>query len=153
MTRSAKKETAYTAIGQLNKLTAIFARRRSELAAQVGLTEQQWLMMEQISTTHFIPSLFAEERESSRAAVSKIIRQLVDKGLVNVKLDEKDARQRHYTLTTDGEQKMQTLRNLRERAINDIWMTLDHDALAGFCQFSEKLINSIETYSGKESEQ
>ncbi len=150
MGRVSKKDTVHDAIGRLNRLTELFHRRRAELAAAVGFTEQQWLVLERISTEHFIPSLFAVERESSRAAVSKIIRQLVDKGLVTVALDREDARQRQYALTILGKKKMAEVRRLREEAIDNIWMELDHGDLRRFCDFSDRLIDMIETYSGKE---
>ena len=145
-----KRETVLQAISQLNRLTALFHKRRAALAQEVGFTEQQWLVLERIASEHFIPSLFAKERDSSPAAVSKIIRQLVDKGLVDVTLDPDDARQRQYTLTARAEQKMGVLRRLRERAIDAIWMALDHRDLRQFCNFSGRLISAIENYQGKE---
>lgn len=150
MTREPQLETVHRAIARLNRLTELFQRRRGELAAAAGFTEQQWLVLERISTEHFIPSLFAEERESSRAAVSKIIRQLVDKGLVTVGLDRQDARQRQYTLTSLGKKKMAEVRRMREEAIDNIWMDFDHGDLTRFCDFSDRLIAMIESYSGKE---
>ena len=150
MNGKAKKKAVYEAIAMLNRLTSLFQRRRAELAAQVGLTEQQWLVMEQISTRHFIPSLFADERESSRPAVSRIIRQLMDKGVLTATLDPNDGRQRLYALTALGEKKMARLRTLREKVIDRIWMTLDADALGQFSEFSGELVEAIENYSEKE---
>ena len=142
-----KKETVYGAIAMLNRLTSLFQRRRAELAGEVGLTEQQWLVLEQISTRHFIPSLFADERESSRPAVSRIIRQLMDKGVLTATLDPDDGRQRLYALTALGEKKMARLRTLREKVIDKIWMNLDAKALGQFSDFSEQLVEAIENYS------
>ena len=148
--KSDKRETVHEAIVRLNRLTALFHRRRAALAQEVGFTEQQWLVLERIAADHFIPSLLARERKSSPAAVSKIIRQLVDKGLVDVALDRQDARQRQYTLTVRGKRKMTALRQLRERAIDKIWMALSHRDLRRFCEFSGQLIAAIENYQGKE---
>ena len=48
----------------------------------MGITIEQWRVLEEISTDHFIPSMFARSRDSSAAAVSKILRQLLDGVLV-----------------------------------------------------------------------
>jgi DNA-binding MarR family transcriptional regulator len=148
--RRNKRETVHEAIGQLNRLTSLYHRRRATLAQGVGFTEQQWLVLERIATDHFIPSLFARERDSSPAAVSKIIRQLVDKGLVDVSLASDDARQRHYSLTALGERQMAALRRQRERAIDKIWMALDQRELEQFCDFTGRLVAAIENYQGEE---
>ena len=150
MNDSRKKDTVHLAISRLQQLTELFHRRRSQLASAAGITEQQWLVLEKISQEHFIPSLFARERDSSAAAVSKIIRQLVDKGFVDVALNREDARQREYTLTSRGKKLMTRLRALREQAIDSIWMQLDHAELKRFCRFGDKLIGAIESYEGKE---
>ena len=65
-----------------------------QLAQSVGLTEHQWGVLEEISTEHFMPSMFARQRDSTPAAVSKTLRQLIDKGLIEVKLNKSDGRQR-----------------------------------------------------------
>ena len=150
MNDAQKKDAVHEAISRLQTLTELFQRRRSQLASAAGITEQQWLVLEKISADHFIPSLFARERDSSAAAVSKIIRQLVDKGLVDVGLNREDARQREYSLTTQGKRLMTRLRSLRERAIDAIWMQLDLSELSGFCRFTDRLIEAIEGYEGKE---
>ena len=146
-----KKETIHQAIGQLQRLTDGFQRRRTQLANQVGLTEQQWLVLEEISTEHFIPSLFARNRESSQAAVSKIIRQLRSKGLIHVSISKRDGRQRRYALTAEGNKIMERIRALRERAIDSIWMGLDNRDLEQFIDFASKLIDSIDDYTEKEA--
>jgi DNA-binding MarR family transcriptional regulator len=145
-----KRDTVHAAIACLQRLTELFNKRRSQLASEAGITEQQWLVLERISQDHFIPSLFARERDSSAAAVSKIIRQLVDKGLIEVGFSREDARQREYTLTKAGEQLMSELRRLREQAIDHIWMKLDHADLKRFCRFGDRLKEAIEQYRGKE---
>jgi len=80
------------AIACLQLLTDLFAERRQQLARSVGLSDQQWAALEEISSEHFMPSLFARQRESSAAAVSKILRQLLHKDLVSVRLGVRDGR-------------------------------------------------------------
>ena len=99
MGNSASTAEIHAAIACLGRLTEVFERRRQELAASVGLTEQQWSVLDEIEQEHFMPSLFARRRDSSAAAVSKILRQLQDKELVVVSLRSGDARQRHYELS------------------------------------------------------
>jgi DNA-binding MarR family transcriptional regulator len=146
-----KREVVHEAISWLQRLTELFQRRRYQLASAAGITEQQWLVLEKISQEHFIPSLFAKERDSSAAAVSKIIRQLVDKALVDVTLSREDARLREYALTPGGEALMKRLRDLREQAIDEIWMTLDSAALQQFCRFGSDLTEAILRFERKEA--
>lgn len=145
-----KREIVHEAIGLVQRLSDVFHKRRAALASEVGLTEKQWLVLERISDEHFMPSMFAREQDSSPAAVSKIIRQLIDKGVVSVSLSDADARQREYQLTAAGSTMMTRLRALREAAIDKIWMARDAAELTDFCGFMAQLIASIETFSRKE---
>ena len=54
------------AIGSLGRLTDLFQRRRLQLARGVGLTVQQWRVLEEVSTEHFLPSLFEYSRANLR---------------------------------------------------------------------------------------
>jgi DNA-binding MarR family transcriptional regulator len=147
---SKKTELTYNAINSLNRLFDIVQKRRAAIAAEVGLTDMQWQVLEEISTEHFMPSLFATKRESSRAAVSKILKQLTGKGLLDVALNSKDGRVREYFLTRDGENKMKKIRASREDAILKIWMNYSEKQLTDFCEFNEDLIGSMESYLSKE---
>jgi DNA-binding MarR family transcriptional regulator len=75
----------------------------------------------------------------------------VDKKLVDVTLSREDARQREYALTSDGERLMKQLRDLREQAIDKIWMTLDSEALEQFCRFGRELTEAILKFERKEA--
>lgn len=139
MASEPKKECIHDAIRQLQQLTELFQRRRAQLAAEVGLTEHQWGVLEEISTEHFMPSMFARQRESSAAAVSKTIRQLTDKGLISVSLNAQDARQRDYVLSAKGKKVMQQLRNRREHAIEQVWSKLPVARVKAFGEFAADL--------------
>jgi DNA-binding MarR family transcriptional regulator len=134
----------HTAIAHLGRLAELFQKRRFHLAAGVGLTEHQWGVLEEISTEHFMPSMFAKQRASSPAAVSKTIRQLVDKGLVAVSLAEGDARQRRYDLTAKGRRVMSQLRKSRESAIEQVWMNLNQAELRSFNSLATHLSERLE---------
>jgi DNA-binding MarR family transcriptional regulator len=134
----------HRAIAHLQQLVDLFQRRRAQLAAEVGLTDHQWGVLEEISSEHFMPSLFARQRESSAAAVSKTIRQLVNKGLVAVSVAVEDARQRRYELTADGQRVMGKLRERRQDAIARVWMKQDANALAAFNALAAGLSNELE---------
>jgi DNA-binding MarR family transcriptional regulator len=144
-----KKEIVLDAISVVQHLSELFFKRRLELASEVGLTEQQWLFLERIADEHFMPSMFAKERASSPAAVSKILRRLTEKGLIAAGLSAQDARKRVYRLTEAGMQTMAALRASRARAIDRIWMGLDAKSLSTFCDFGAQLTASIESYSKK----
>jgi DNA-binding MarR family transcriptional regulator len=138
---------AHEAIECLARLVELTRTRREQLAASVGLTDQQWGVLEEVATEHFMPSLFARRRESSPAAVSKILRQLVDKGLVVAAVAKDDARQRRYALTAKGKRVMERLRESREAAVQQVWLQLDRDELRTFTDFGRTLIVRLEQYA------
>ena len=147
------QELVLDAIAQLQRLSDAFVKRRAQLARGVGLSEQQWRVLEEISTEHFIPSMFARSQESSAAAVSKILRQLLDKGLVAVSVSSSDGRQREYELTTAGRDVMRKLRADRQRAIDQIWARFSRQELTRFCNFATGLTQSIEHYASSEDKE
>src|SRR5271157_3456982 len=121
---TSRSANIHAAIACLQRLTDVFQQRRTQLAQSVGLSEQQWAVLEQVSSEHFMPSMFAKSRASSAAAVSKILRQLVDKQLILARVDKNDARQRRYELTPKGKITMAALRRKRELAIKSVWTPL-----------------------------
>ena len=137
------------AIGRLQRLTDLFGERRARLAAEAGLTEQQWEVLERIASEAFMPSLFARHRESSAAAVSKLLRQLIEKKLVSVSASREDGRQRQYGLTARGRRTLAALRASRADAIEAIWAPLDARALVAFTRVSDELIRRIEAYTAR----
>jgi DNA-binding MarR family transcriptional regulator len=142
----------HAAIACLQRLTDLFAERRQQIARSVSLSEQQWAVLEEISSEHFMPSLFAKQRESSAAAVSKILRQLLGKQLVSVQLDDQDGRQRRYELTSKGKRCIEGLRRERETAIRKVWSGLDSDNLDAFTRFGTQLAQRLEEYAGSVTE-
>ena len=136
----------HQAIACLGRLVDAFRRRREQLALSVGLTDGQWGVLEEISREHFMPSMFAKTRDSSAAAVSKTLRQLLDKDLVSVTLSKSDGRQRAYVLTAKGKRIMQTLRKEREVAIQKIWLRLDAHLVESFVTFGTQLSEQMEEY-------
>lgn len=138
---------AHAAIEVLGRLSELYRERREQLAFSVELTSQQWGALEEIATEHFMPSLFARRRESSAAAVSKILRQLMDKGFVVASIGKGDARQRTYSLTQKGRRVMDTLRKTREAAIRDVWLALPGGGLRGFTELGTELIQRLEAYA------
>jgi DNA-binding MarR family transcriptional regulator len=141
----------HEAIDCLGRLSEIFRQRRQELAAGVGLTEQQWSVLDEIENEHFMPSMFARRRESSPAAVSKILRQLQDKELVYVSVDASDGRQRNYVLSPHGKRTLGELRARRQHAIEHVWQQFDTGTLESFTRFGNELIGSLERYSSEAS--
>ncbi len=135
-------------IACLQRLAGLLAERRAQIARSVDLTEQQWAVLEEISTEHFMPSLFAKQRESSAAAVSKILRQLLGKGLVSVQLGVEDGRQRRYELTSKGRRCIEDMRRERETAIAEVWSGFDDDELDRFVAFATRLAERLEAYAG-----
>lgn len=134
-----RRDQIHLGIERLQTLVDLFQQRRAQLAASVGLTEHQWGVLEEVSTEHFMPSMFARQRESSLAAVSKTLRQLIEKGLVESSAGNTDGRQRRYDLTPKGKRTMSELREHREDAIQRVWSKLPAESLSAFIDFSELL--------------
>jgi DNA-binding MarR family transcriptional regulator len=138
------------ALAALQRLADAFAHRRAQLAQSAGLSEAQWRVLEQIAAEDFMPSLFARRRARSPAAVSKVIRQLLDQKLVAVEIAEGDARQRRYSLTAAGRAAMETVRRDRERALARIWSDFDPAPLARFAAFATELAERMESHARDE---
>lgn len=143
-------ELVHASIARLSRLSDLFVARRDQLARRVGLTEPQWRVLEEISTEHFIPSMFARSQDSSAAAVSKVLRQLLDKDLVRVSISENDGRQRSYELSAAGKRIMARLRKLRQDAIEEVWLALPEADLARWSELSAVLIERIEQHAVRE---
>ncbi|HEV7733079.1 MAG TPA: MarR family transcriptional regulator [Candidatus Binatia bacterium] len=143
-------DDVHGAIAQLQRLADLFQQRRLQLAQSAGLSEQQWRVLEEIATEHFMPSMFARDRESTAAAVSRIIRQLLDKKLISVSVSPNDGRQRHYVLTARGTKTLDALRTSRRDAIESVWMDLDAAALRNFTRFSAALVARLEAYATRQ---
>jgi DNA-binding MarR family transcriptional regulator len=94
--------------------------------------------------------MFAQSEATSRAAVSKVIRQLLDRGLIQVAISAVDGRQRDYALTADGQATLSKLRAEREKAIEGIWLPLDPDAVSHFSNFADELITRIQRHAAQE---
>ena len=139
------------ALEALQRVSDAFVRRRGQLARGAGLTEAQWRVLEQIAAEDFMPSLFARRREQTPAAVSKLIRQLLDRGLVEVSISSGDARQRKYALSTKGRQTMEIVRQDRQRAVERIWSGLDARALDTFAGFAGDLAERMEAHEQAET--
>lgn len=138
------KEAALEAVATLGRLVTVFAERRKQLAESVGLTDQQWQALEEVQTEHFMPSLFAHKRETSAAAVSKILRQLSDKGLIQASLSSVDGRHRSYSVTDKGRALLANLREERERAIREVWLKLELGELRAWSSLGERLASGLE---------
>ncbi len=140
-----------SALAALQRLADAFAHRRAQLASSAGLSEAQWRVLEQIAADDFMPSLFARRRARSPAAVSKVIRQLLDQKLIAVSIAESDARQRRYALTAAGRAAMDTVRGDRERALARIWADFDPVRLGRFAEFATELAERMESHARDEA--
>ncbi len=139
------------AISALQRLSDLFVERREQLAAQAGLSVSQWRVLEEVASEHFMPSLFARRRAVSPAAVSKLIRGLLDRDLVQVSISSSDGRQREYALTSHGEETLAQLRANRAGAIAAVWGDLAEEDLLRFSEFGEQLGDRLEAYADQKS--
>ncbi len=140
------------ALAAVQRLADAFVRRRLQVARGAELTEAQWRVLEQIAAEDFMPSLFARRQEQTPAAISKLIRQLLDRGLIEVSISSGDARQRDYALTARGRQTMEGVRQDRQRAVDRVWSGLDERSLRTFARFAAALAERMEAHEQAERE-
>ena len=140
------------AIAALQRLADLLAQRRAQLAQEAGLSEAQWRLLEEIAAPGFLPSLFARRSEVTPAAVSKVLRQLLDKELVAVAISEHDARQRAYTPTARGRKALARIEAARQDAVRSIWSALAPRDLSQFADLSETLAARLESYARTRSD-
>jgi len=138
------------AIAALQRVAELFAERRSQLARQVGITETQWQVLEEVDDETFMPSMFARRRSCSPAAVSRTLRQLLDRELVRATIGEDDGRQRVYRLTAKGRRTLDQLARRRQRAIESIWQPMRRTELKSFTRLTNDLADRLEAYSEKQ---
>jgi len=136
------------AIAALQRLAEVFRLRRAQLARDAGLTEAQYQVLEEVGSRSFMPSLFARRRESSAAAVSKVLRTLLDAGLVEAEIGAEDGRRRRYRVTAKGARALEAVEASRRRAIDAVWSDLAAGDLLRFASFSDELAARLETYAG-----
>ncbi|HVN37275.1 MAG TPA: MarR family transcriptional regulator [Myxococcota bacterium] len=149
MPQAPSRDRIDSAIGALQRLSEVFLDRRRQLARESGLSEAEWRLLEEIAAERFMPSLFARRRERTAAAVSRVLRGLVDAGLIAASVGESDARQRVYRLTPKGRERMAKLRERRERAIAAIWRRFPAADLAEFERLAAGLAEALERYAGR----
>jgi DNA-binding MarR family transcriptional regulator len=139
------------AIAALQRLADAFARRRGQLARGAGLTEEQWRVLDEIAAEEFMPSIFARRKAKSPAAVSKVIRRLVDRKLIEASIASEDARQRRYALTARGRLTMELVRQDRQRALDRVWANIAARELATFTRFASGLAERLEAHEQAEA--
>ena len=138
---------AHRAITSLQRLTGAFAERRRQLAAESGLTETQWRVLEEVGGEDFLPSMFARRSAVTAAAISRTLRQLLERDLVKASIGAEDGRQRVYRLTPKGRRALDKVHAAREAAVAEVWATLPVRELASFSGFAERLAERLERYA------
>src|SRR5690606_36577488 len=86
------------------------------------------------------------------AAVSKILRQLEEEGLIEVDITlSPDARQKKFCLTKSGQASMSKLQRSRAAAVDEIWRGLDADSLQQFSETSREIAARMEAVARREA--
>jgi len=143
---SSRKEALHRAISALQRLSDLFSERRIQLAREAGLSVPQWRLLEEIATEHFMPSLFATRRCVTPAAISKLLRSLLEAGLVEAGIAAQDRRQRTYQLSASGRRILARLRASRQQAVDKVWSDISAADLDQFASFGERLSEKLERY-------
>jgi DNA-binding MarR family transcriptional regulator len=150
MPNSKTSPEIHVAIQSLQRVSDLFRERRRQLARTVDLSEPQWRLLEEIAGEEFMPSMFARRQDTAPAAVSRTLRQLLDRDLVAVSISDSDARQRVYQLTAAGRRTLARLNQKREEAIEAIWKRFSPKELATFTRFASALGDGLEEHRRRE---
>ena len=151
MNNRARETQAHEAIAALQRLTDLFRLRRAQLARGALLSEQQWQVLEEIASEQFMPSMFARGREQSPAAVSRVIRQLLDRKLIAPAVARGgDRRHRAYALTALGKRTLGELHARRGQAVAAVWLHLDPRDLSTFTKISGELAARLDAYARRQ---
>jgi DNA-binding MarR family transcriptional regulator len=142
-------ETIHEAIAALQRLADLFNERREEIAREAGLSVRQWRILEEIATEHFMPSMFAERGSVTPAAVSKLVRGLLERDLIRASIATGDRRQRRYAVTAAGRKLLDRVRLTRQAAIDAVWSDLPAADLLRFAKFGQELGDRLEAYLSK----
>lgn len=142
---------ALQAIAHLQRLAEAFGERRRQLAAEAGLTETQWRVLEEVEGEDFLPSMFARRRDVTAAAVSRTLRQLLERDLVKASIGAEDGRQRVYRLTAKGSRALRRVHEARARAVEAIWRPLSARDLEAFSRIAGDLAERMEDYASARS--
>ncbi len=135
------------AIAALQRVAELFSERRLQLARESGVTETQWQVLEEVDEESFMPSMFARRRSCTPAAVSRTLRQLLERELVRASIGEADGRQRVYRLTPKGRRTLERLTARRQQAIESIWTPMRRSDLRSFAKLANDLANRLEQYT------
>src|SRR5215475_12372278 len=73
MAQAPSRERIDSAIGALQRLAEVVVERRRQLAREVGLSEAEWRLLEEIAAERFMPSLFAGRRDGPAAGFSRVV--------------------------------------------------------------------------------
>jgi DNA-binding MarR family transcriptional regulator len=79
--------------------------------------------------------------------VSRVLRQLLDRGLVVVSISATDARRREYSLTADGAKRIARLQAARERAMEAVWDGLERVDVEHFARFGAQIAGRLAAYA------
>ena len=150
MAKPGLQSALFDSIQGLQRLADLFEQRRRQLARGAGLSDEQWRVLDGIARENFMPSLFARRCDRHPAAVSRTLRELLERGLVAVSISRDDARQREYELSLRGRRLLKGLRERREHAIEAVWKGFDRRQLMEFARFSTQLADRLEAYSRDE---
>jgi DNA-binding MarR family transcriptional regulator len=142
-----RTDTIHRAISVLQRLSELFGERREQIARQSRLTVPQWGLLEEVATEHFMPSMFAQRRAVSPAAVSKLVRSLLERELIRATIAEGDRRQRKYALTAAGRRTLDQVRKTRQAAIDAVWADLPVADLRKFAEFGATLGDRLEAHT------
>jgi DNA-binding MarR family transcriptional regulator len=97
--------------------------------------------------------MFARGREQSPAAVSRVIRQLLDRKLIAPAVARgNDRRHRTYALTALGRRTLEALRTRRGDAVEAVWLHLDARDLSTFTKVSSELAARLEAYAARQED-
>ncbi|MEU0290054.1 MarR family winged helix-turn-helix transcriptional regulator [Streptomyces sp. NPDC052492] len=133
-------------IGRINRCSALFQQAEDAPLRRAGLTRPEFDLLGALRRTghELTPSELARETFSSGAAVTKRLKQLTERGLVERRGDTRDRRVAHVRLTDAGRELVDGILPAQLSYETAVLSGLDHAELGDLASLLGGLLSQLE---------
>ena len=140
-------DDAIRSINESFERIAVAARRAGRSAAQqfdADLQPATWAVLREVLRAGRVqPHVLADTMSMDRSAVSRHLKDLRERGLVQTERDEQDARGTWVSLTTEATARAEAVVGERRRSLHDRLAAWDPDELDRFAGLLERFADPV----------
>ena len=129
-------------------LQQLMTTRQNKLFANLSITSSQFGLLVHFThnpTRSWLVSELANVMEMNQPGITKVVTQLVDKGLLLATPDKIDGRKKHLTITDKGLKTCLKTMNFFEPDLQNIYSSFANDELSELEQRLEKLMTWLDS--------